>query len=247
MTLLELCEPLFQYLCQVNRSARKGGHLDHTQVRANIESIFNEILSKGSSDPVLHNHLDQHKGKIELVLAFFVDFMIKESKISFAKEWKELAGEKYNELAGDEKFWDLLEESLTDRSESANERLAVFYTCMGLGFTGWYTGQPEFLRKKMVECQIRIRDMMDVDDMAPIIKDSELYVNTDNLIVPPGRSLVGIGIASVVLVIVLFLGNIMFYLNSTSDLSKWLDIIIDSRPAAAGSDQSSRVATEPLD
>ena len=25
MTLLELCEPLFQYICRLNRSARKGG------------------------------------------------------------------------------------------------------------------------------------------------------------------------------------------------------------------------------
>ena len=32
MTLLELSEPLFQYICRVNRSARKGGNYDLAQV-----------------------------------------------------------------------------------------------------------------------------------------------------------------------------------------------------------------------
>jgi cytochrome bd-type quinol oxidase subunit 1 len=43
------------------------------------------------------------------------------------------------QLAGDEKFFDLLEETLNDSSEDASERLAVYYTCLGLGFMGMYT------------------------------------------------------------------------------------------------------------
>ena len=137
MTLLELCEPLFHYICRVNRSARKGGNVSHGQIRAEIDSLFKEIHIKAAGDSGLENHLDKDKGKIELVLAFFVDFMVKESKLPFADEWQELGASKFNELAGDEKFWDLLEETLADRSEVADERLAVYYTCIGLGFTGW--------------------------------------------------------------------------------------------------------------
>ena len=32
MTLLELIEPLTQYVCRLNRSARKGGQFEHAQV-----------------------------------------------------------------------------------------------------------------------------------------------------------------------------------------------------------------------
>ena len=235
MTLLELCEPLLQYVCRLNRSARKGGQFEHSQVSSEIEGMFSEILSKAASDPVLAGQLDKDKGKIELVLAFFVDFMIKESSLSFAADWKEIAADRYNELTGDEKFWDMLDEALAERGEAATDRIAVYYTCIGLGFTGWYAGQPEYLRKKMVECCARLRSMIDVDDSSPIISESELYVNNDDLIEPPGTSLVGIGIASVVLMIVLLIGNIYLYYQGTSELTQSLnDIISLQAPATSG-------------
>lgn len=239
MTLLELCEPLCQYVCRLNRSARKGGHSDHTQVMADIEGLFNEMLAKGMSDPVLAAHLDKDKGKMELVLAFFVDFMIRESKLPFAGQWKDIAVERYNELSGDEKFWDLLETTLAERGEAADERISLFYSLIGLGFTGWYTGQPEYLRKKMMECSARLRGMIDADEKSTIIAESELYPNTADLIEPPGKSLVGIGIASVVLLIVLFLGNIYLYSRGTAELDGALSGIADLQTASPAATDSS--------
>ena len=40
MTLLELCEPLFQYMCRLNRLARSGSALEMDQVRNDIKKIF---------------------------------------------------------------------------------------------------------------------------------------------------------------------------------------------------------------
>ena len=237
MTLLELCEPLFQYVCRVNRSARKGAAVELSQVRADIESIFKDMEVKASGDPGLANHLDPDKGKIGLVLTFFADFMVKESKLPFVQDWQSLAEQRYNELAGDERFWDLLEETLKDRSEAADQRLAVYYTCIGLGFTGWYAGQPEFLRRKSLECSARISHMMDKEDTAPILSEQELYVNTDDLIEPPGKSLVGIGIALLGLTIVLFVGNIVLYRNSTSQLTEDLDALSTPTPRVGRSAQ----------
>ena len=68
--------------------------------------------------------------KIELPLIFFADFMVKEGGYNISKKWKELAFDR-NELGGDEKFFDLLEETLKDPSPAATDRLAVFYTCLG--------------------------------------------------------------------------------------------------------------------
>jgi hypothetical protein len=137
MTLLELSEPLFQYMCRLNRSGRKGGNYELSQVQAEIKGILGEARGKA-----LGANLAEAWDKVELPLMFFCDFMIKESALPWAREWKELAFERH-EMAGDEKFFDLLEETLKDKSPNANDRLAVFYTCMGLGFSGWYTGQPE--------------------------------------------------------------------------------------------------------
>jgi len=221
MTLLELCDPLFQYICRFNRSARKGGHHDLHQVRQEVKAMLAEMAGKAKSQPGLSTQLE----KIDIVLMFFVDFMIKSSAISNAGDWQELAFER-KELAGDEKFFDLLEETLADRSEQANQRLSIYYTCMGLGFTGWYTGQPEYLRKKMLECSTRIRGLIDTDQSARICPESYENVNTSDLVQPPSASLVGIGIALLGLVIVLFIANAYMYRSSSSELTKALGDII---------------------
>ena len=51
MTLLELCEPLFQYVCRLNRSARKGGSYEPTRVRAEIDALFEEAKAKAAASP----------------------------------------------------------------------------------------------------------------------------------------------------------------------------------------------------
>ena len=45
MTLLELCDPLFQYICRFNRSARKGGHHDLIQVRQEVKAMLADYES----------------------------------------------------------------------------------------------------------------------------------------------------------------------------------------------------------
>ena len=218
MTLLELCDPLFQYICRFNRSARKGGHHDLHQVRQEVKAMLAEMKGKAQSQPGMSSQFE----KIDIVLMFFVDFMIKSSPISNAGDWQELAFDR-KELAGDEKFFDLLEETLGDRSDQANERLSIYYTCMGLGFTGWYTGQPEYLRKKMLECSTRIRSLIDSDQSSRICPESYENVDTSNLVQAPSASLVGIGIALVGLILVLLVANAYMYHNSSSELTKALE------------------------
>ena len=168
MTLIELCEPLFQYICRLSRSARMGCTLEMDQVRSDIKRVFEEMRARTSGAPELVGQYE----KIELPLIFFVDFMVKESKLSFAAQWRELGRER-NELAGDEKFFDLLDESLVDPSNAATQRLAVFYTCLGLGFTGVYTGQPETIRKLMTRISARISGMMDAEERGRILSTWE--------------------------------------------------------------------------
>jgi type VI secretion system protein ImpK len=221
MTLLELCEPLIQYVCRLNRSGRKGGSFEPSRVRAEIDAMFEDMRSKASADPNLTSQYD----KIEMPLIFFVDFMIKESALSFARDWKEIAYER-NELAGDEKFFDLLDETLADPSQAATERLAVYYTCIGLGFTGWYTGQPEYLRKKQLETSARIRAMMDVDEASRICPEAYEHVDTSDLVQPPGMKLLGIFIALIGMTVVMFVANFFLFKTTASELQAALMKII---------------------
>lgn len=231
MTLLELCEPLFLYVCRLSRSARKNVPLDAGRVRSEIERLFEDMRSAARAEPGLEPLLRQ----VELPLIFFVDFMIKESDLAFAGTWEEMAKER-GELAGDEKFFDLLEQALEDRSTSS-QVLAVYYTCIGLGFSGWYAGQPEYLRSKMQQLAGRIREWADMDETARICPEAYEHVDTSDLIEPPAPKLTGIAIVLVGAVGVLIAANYFLYRGVSRRLSAELDGIVravDRGPEAAG-------------
>jgi len=192
MTPLELCEPLFTKVCLLNRLGRKGGGVaSYDQLRLQIEGIFSDLRKAADSDPVLRLQWE----KLELPLIFFVDSMISESGLAVAATWNRsrLAYEQ-KELAGDEKFFDLLDETLNDPSDEASLRLPVFYTCLGIGFMGWYAGQPEYLRGKMLDISQRLRTAMETDKTARICPEAYLNVDTRDLVQAPASRLGGIAI-----------------------------------------------------
>ena len=116
--------------------------------------------------------------------------------------------------------------------EEAAERLAVFYTCLGLGFVGWNTGQPEVIKRKMVELAPRIRNFVESDDSAKICPDAYKHTNTANLPLPVGTKLLGIVILFVGLVLVVAVANIILFQESSSNLYQALDSVRKNDPAA---------------
>ena len=230
----ELCEPLFQYVCKLNRSARQRRGGNAAQVRADVKGMIADARSKAAAaaarpgEPALAEQWKQ----VEPALLYFVDFMVRSSSLPFANSWDDLARELHREMAGDEKFFDLLEVALADRSEAGADRVAVFYTCLGLGFTGFYTGQPEYLRRKMLDCSTHIRGMIDSDGAAKVSPDAYENVNTANLIESPARSVVGVVIALVGLTLVLFVANFYWYRDSVRRLTTEVDGLYGSIRAA---------------
>jgi type VI protein secretion system component VasF len=122
----------------------------------------------------------------------------------------------------------MLDETLKEPGDAAAERLVIYYVCIGLGFTGWYTGQPEYLRKKMLEISSRIRHVMDSDQVSKICPEAYEHVNTANLVEPPGRRLVGVGIVVVGLLLVVFAANVSLYLHSKRQMTAALDGIVEA-------------------
>jgi type IV/VI secretion system ImpK/VasF family protein len=193
-------------------------------VRADIKQILGEMRSKAGADP----SLSQNYEKVELPLIYFVDQMIEESSLPFAREWADarLQTEIKGKTGGDEDFFDLLDETLKDQTEAGTERLSVYYTCLGLGFTGFYAGQPEYLRRKMSEMSARLRPMMDSDRAGRIVPEAYENVDTSDLVQPPGRSLVGIGLVLVVVAAAVVGVNAYLYHMYSKDLAAALQDII---------------------
>ena len=115
MTLLQVTEPLFQYVCRLNRLGRRNpgqkhtgdtsfisasreaaqtaapvvpprsGNLDYAVVRSEIKGIFEDMAAKAMSE----GRLSQQYRRVELPLIFFVDSMICEGSLPFAAEWNQ--------------------------------------------------------------------------------------------------------------------------------------------------------------
>jgi type VI secretion system protein ImpK len=247
MTLLELTEPIFQYVCRLNRLARKSGgssgavetsfvpksggapavprvaSLDYAVVRSEVKAMFEDFLSKSNSDI----RLNMQAKKMELPLLFFVDSMISDSALPFAAQWNQnrLAYER-NELAGDEKFFDLLEETMKDSSEDASERLAIFYSCIGLGFSGIYFRQPEYLRKTMLTIAPRIRHLVEADQTAKICPDAYEAIDTRNLVQPPSSRMAFVGILFLCFILAVGITYFMLYRSASKSLSTSMDQIL---------------------
>lgn len=223
MTLLELTEPLFQYLCRVNRAARKGAPVEFAQLRLEVQNTFDAMRGRTAGDPHLANQFETMEGP----LVFFVDSMISESKLPCARDWdrKRLAYER-REVAGDDKFFETLEQSLKESSPDAADRLAVYYTCLGLGFVGSHRGDAEFLRRKMIEIAQRIRHVLEADPTARICPEDYTNVDTRDLRERTSNKVWLMVVIFVVGALTALACNLYFFYSASSDLQNSLKVIL---------------------
>ena len=235
MTLSDLCEPLFVCICQLNRMGRRGGLITYEDIRRRIESVFADMHNQASASADLFDQF----ARIENPLVYFVDSWIAESHVPIAREWDQnrLAFAR-GELAGDQKFFDLLEETLGDPNvAAANERLAVFYTCIGLGFVGYLRDHPDELRLIMDRLARRIGASVDERQELALCPEAYQHVNREVLIEPPGPKLVGIGIGLMGLIVVLLITNVHLYRESSEELRNAVQTIVDeAKPSRKGLD-----------
>jgi type VI secretion system protein ImpK len=237
MKLLEICEPLFQYACRLTRSGRSGCMLEMNQVNNDIHRMLNDMKAKAASQG-----LELQYEKIELPLIFFVDFMIHDAKLNISSEWFGLGVER-DEFAGDEKFFDLLDAELADPGDDATERLAIYYTCIGLGFTGIYTGQTDSIKRLMMKISARISHMINDDEKAIICPQAYENVDTRDFIQPPGTKLVGIGIVLVGLMIVWLISYFTLFSITAGEVGDSVKDILKHKDHAVKDDSTSNPKT----
>lgn len=230
MTLSDICEPWFQHVCKLNRIGRKGGRADSATTRAELKGILQDVRAKAEATPGM---ISAYEG-IEPILVYFADSMILSSELKFAGGWKPIShdpaviGLKVEpELGFEERFWDMLEESLRDPSESATQRLSVYYTCIGLGFTGLYTGQPDYVKRKMLEIAARLRGQIDADFASRICQDSYEHTDERELQMRRGRRLVGLVLVLVTMSVALLIGYVIAFRQSSKTLKGALSDVVN--------------------
>jgi len=214
MTLADICEPIFQYICQFNRMSRSGRRHDFGVVRAEAKALLAQCRQKAESTPGMAASWPT----AELVLTFFIDSMVLNSKMGQMGGWRPMSHD-IGKLGFEEEFWDILEDVLKDPSDAATQSLGVFYMCIGLGFTGLYTGQPEVIKRKMLEISSRLRGMVDADQAARLCPEAYENIDSRNLTRPAGPTLTGLTLLAVLLLAVVVVSYFQFFKTAGNTLA----------------------------
>jgi type VI protein secretion system component VasF len=218
MTPLDLCEPLFLFVCKVNRSKRKGGPtFEPQQLRTEVEKILRDMAKQSYAD----RDLTLQYNALKPVLLAFVDLMAEQA---LPGRWQSLTpGDQAT--AADDFFFAQLEATLPDASGPARQRLAVFYTCLCLG-AGASRHDARFLTEKIHQVTGHIQEFMDLDEKKKLCVTA--YQNTDERCLEPplAQRLTSLGILLVGLLLIAFLANAMLYRQKMHGLNDILNSVV---------------------
>ena len=224
MSLADICEPFFLFVCRINAAARKGVALDQRHIRSQLEQELAELHGRAAEGGGGSN-LRRQVEEIERPLIYFFDSMMTRSPLG--REWRELSFER-GWRGYDQDFFVLLEDTLKDQSDEATARLEIYFICLGLGFEGFFEGQPERIAEYKNDIARRLRAERLIDTSLSARLCPEAYESTDtsdDLIKPVGGTIGGIGVLVVGLLIVFVLTVFVGYYVSSSKLKSMLDDI----------------------
>lgn len=188
--LVDCCEELFQYVMRVNRACKldPASHPQPDTVRADLQRLLADAQGCASKDPVMARAMEHTR----LALYFFVDSMLLSGTWSHAGRWKPLQYD-LNERGGDDKFWELFDAALARSGEDADQAVEVFYTMVGLGFTGSYEGMHDLLRDRMNQAWARVQKRMGSVERR-LSPEAYAYTREETLNLNPAGSLLRCGL-----------------------------------------------------
>lgn len=242
MNLITLTEPFFRYICTLKKLAASKNSVSKQRVSGELGRIFNSMsgLSEESSQ------LRAQYEKIKLPLVFFADFMIYESGLKLDTPWTTLASE-FGELAGEEKFFDMLAVEIEDRSKEAAERLAIYYTCLSLGFNDAYLGDKTQLGRDCARIYSRLETMYDIKKNSKLTSQAYSVVDKRDFTAQIGTKVGGLGIVLVCLVVLWFACCITVYKTSCDEIAGNIATIEEAvDPSASGATATMEVMNEHL-
>jgi type VI protein secretion system component VasF len=235
------CNPLFLAICNYWQLACTGSPVELNGFRENILNILENIRARTMQDETLRKEFT----RIEKPLIFFIDYIVREGRFPFRDNWHILA-RNYNELSGDEKFFDLLEESL--QAPDVKNLSALFFLMIGLGFDGMYRRKQDHIQRYLDLCSQNMETDFDVFSKSIVPetkKRSGIFARRRR----PGiwSALIATGI----FMTVCFTFNLIIFIRSTADYRSLLaKAASNSIPAAVSAYRSipqAPVLTEPIE
>ncbi len=151
--ILEIVTPVLNRICDYYISEQNGYELRYEEFSAEISRLLNDARRLTEKNEALKADFR----KIEFPLIFFIDYTVKESGFSFSRDYVPMA-HSYNELSGDDKFFDLFDEAI--RVEKNPDILTLYYIMLGLGFDGAYRREPVEVIRRMQTCAEMLEDRL---------------------------------------------------------------------------------------
>lgn len=144
-----LLQPLLSKLCEFYAFKQVGQEVPYERLYGELKSEMNALSLRCSASPLLQ----QRYAQVEQVVVFFIDYTVKEGQFSYSAQYEEMA-RAFHEFSGDEKFFDLLEETLKQGTDL--EMLRLFYLLLGLGFDGIFKRDRPYVHELMHQIKERL-------------------------------------------------------------------------------------------
>jgi type VI protein secretion system component VasF len=207
----KLCYPVFSCICNYWQLSCITDYIDKEKFQRDITGLLFQAKRIAEQDPRLAREYEW----IEKPLVFFIDYMVKEGRFPFRQEWIELS-RKYNELSGDEKFFDLLSQALNH--PELHSSCVLFYIMLGLGFDGAYHYNHEYIKHCMQLCMEKSATDYDINSEPVIDIPLKKYSFKKQR-----KSTIRVTlIASAIFMVVCFIINLMVFINTTENYRKIL-------------------------
>ncbi|MGP1346059.1 MAG: hypothetical protein ACTS3F_05240 [Phycisphaerales bacterium] len=147
--LAKACEPLFDYVGECNRLARRGSPRAPQQVREQVIAIVQHIARDNASDYEIAELLAKPeltddgvvRGEAMMVMLCFADHTLTNKDMG----WKPLTGE-FGIRNPDRRFVESYESAIGSSDPKRAPVLAVYYLCAGLGYGGSRTYDLAWMR-----------------------------------------------------------------------------------------------------
>lgn len=200
MTLYDLFHPLVSYMVSCRYESMAGRAPGQDVMLGRVMRELARIRKTGAAAPEIAPGLDDAC----TYTAFYIDYMVHEGGFPFAREWQDLGRSQYNELAGDEKFFDYMNRWLEENTELAHDHLRLMHAMVTSGFAGAYERrhvQLESLMRRVTE-QIGMKPESDAarellspedkDERAPIALRHPLWMGILVMLLGGGSLVTGV-------------------------------------------------------
>ncbi len=148
MTLYDLFHPLIVHMVTRRHEATKGAPCTQEVLYGYVAREYAAIRKTGLAD----KNIAQGVEDACTYTAFYIDFMVHEGPFPFASTWRDLGRSQYNELAGDEKFFDYMRRWLAEDTPLAKDHLRLMHAMVTSGFSGALERRSVRLEELMRQC-----------------------------------------------------------------------------------------------